>query len=184
MSFWKKLFSRQNSVEPRQGEQKEEPRNRPILPTITAEHLHRDFGEFDESPPSDRSSPRLREAAPYWNKNEYEGAYRVIVRALKGGPNEYEKSCARSLLGMIEVKRGNLLAAVDNLLSCLKIHKRDRQHTWECAMRLSYIYSEAGRSSEAEAVKQLARYANEALGLAHTPDIEREIRNLTKRTVS
>ncbi|MBN1886000.1 MAG: hypothetical protein JW876_10830 [Candidatus Krumholzibacteriota bacterium] len=131
-----------------------------LLPFISREYTHRNFGSVDHSPPSDPEGLRLEDGAEYWNGGDDDAAYRVFTEAMKAGPNDYDRSCLDCLLGQLEMKRGNLEAAITRFLACLENPRRADDYAWQAAMRLYYIYRAAGYLSSAASLRKLADHIN------------------------
>ncbi len=170
MGLWKRLFGRKA-------------KHAAALPAVGPEHLHRDFGRGSREP-SGAGARQMLAARDSWNANDYDTAYNQFHDATVEGLDGPWLSVAHCCLGQICVKRRELLAAVSHFLKCLEIPYRDSGDAWQSARRLHIIYREAGRPKEAAALRELAEAANKQHGWAHTPQVEAELRQLTRTWLS
>lgn len=166
MSLWKKVFGHRT------------------LPRLSERHLHKNFAECGIDPTPGKGGKLMDEFIPAWNAGEYDKAFALLKGAIAAGLEGPDESSAHSYLGQIHIKRGNLREAVDEFLECLRTPHRPSDITWESAMRLYYIYSEAGESLEAANLLSLAEEAHLRLRWPrkHLPTVETEIRALARQS--
>lgn len=155
-----------------------------LLPEITKKHIHKRFGKYSEGPIPGKGGKMLKESIEAWNKGDFDKSFELKEAAIDAGLEGPDRSLAYSGLGQIYVRRGQLREAVDNFLKCLEIPDRGDDACWQSAMRLYYIYSEVGRSSEAFDLLSLAKEANKTLNWAHAAQVEHEVRRLAREYLS
>ena len=152
-----------------------------ILPPITKEHLCKNFSEGSLKP-SGPGSSQILQAQIDWNKNNYDDASKAYLAAIQEGIQRDWLATAHNSLGQIEIERQDLDGAVNHFIECLAIPEHDPVDVWESAIRLYSIYDEAGRSQEANELKDLAKAANKR-GLAVLPVVDHELRALVRESI-
>ena len=175
MGLWKKLTgyrlkTRADSI-----------KNKP-LPRVTEEYFHRNFADA-VSPTPGNGGKKYDEFIPAWNNGDYETAFNLLSEAIELGLEYPDKSSAHSYLGQMYIKQCRLDKAISEFLMSLKTRVRPPDITWETAMRLYYIYSEAGESELAKKLLSLAEDSNSRLQVPrkHVANVETEIRELTRQ---
>jgi hypothetical protein len=89
------------------------------------------------------------------------------------------ESYANGQIGKLALAKGQLDRGIVYLLRCLRGEQKSANVALDAAMQLRVIYSEAGRSEEANALTTLATAAN-TRGLALTRKAEEQIRGLLR----
>lgn len=145
------------------------------LPAIGEALLHSDHGPCGSR--MGGGGKYFEDARSAWNREDHALACGLLEHALKAELTMPYESCARSILGQIWLKKGDLARAVQEFLKCLELPVRDSDALWMSAVRLGMIYDAAGRSEDAEALAALAAAANRR-NLALGQDVEHRIREL------
>ena len=156
------------------------------LPMITEMHLHRNYAYDVLNPIPGDGGKKYEESTPAWNNGDYKKAFNLISEAIELGLEDPDIAGAHFLLGLIYIKQCQLEEAIDEFLMCLKARLRLPDTTWETAMRLYYIYSEAGESRIAKKLLSLAEDSNSRLDTPriHDSSVETEIRELTRQQIT
>jgi tetratricopeptide (TPR) repeat protein len=152
------------------------------IPVITSAELGVTLVDSSTMGAAGPGGDAFQQAIQCSNSRDARGAISAFEKALTLGLDPLRQGYAHANLGALKLKRGDLAAAAEHLLTVLAFKQALYESVHDAAQYLSVILSELGRLEEARALQALSMRTQAKLGYSLSPSVAEEVRQLVRRS--